>query len=188
MPYATCLRCTARPNGDVLVAVIVGNPTQTDHGAMSGGNGIHRFNRLPPTLIVEAGGNWHQRRECQTGETVFGSRLHEFMQGLSDGRPHVWIVIERMGKPALPGCNGEPGVFEFDRTSLGRESFLPKVVSQRPQESPQNVFKEDRICSVALERRLMTGALGFSVGHDRLMVSSLGRALGAREGEIRRGV
>src|SRR5690349_19994191 len=140
---------------------------------MLGRDGIHGFNRLAPTLVVEIRGTRHQWRERQAGQAIFGPRLQEFMQGLSDRWPHVGIVIERVRKPSLSGRNGKADVFEFDSAARRREALPSKVASQGAQASPQNLFKERGSCSVLLERRFMAGALGFAIGNDRFLVASL---------------
>src|SRR5690349_619735 len=109
---------------------------------MLGRDGIHGFNRLAPTLVVEIRGTRHQWRERQAGQAIFGPRLQEFMQGLSDRWPHVGIVIERVRKPSLSGRNGKADVFEFDCAARRREDFLSKVACLGCQEYHTNLFQE----------------------------------------------
>jgi len=109
---------------------------QADDGAVPGDDRIHRLDRFAPALIVEARRSRHERGECQAGEAIGGVRFQDLVQRLLHRRPHFGIIIERMGKPPLPGRHSKAGILQFDRASFCRESLLAQVARQRAQKSP----------------------------------------------------
>jgi len=153
--------------------VLIGHSAEADDGAVSGDDRIHRLHRLAPALIVETRRRRDERREREAGQTIRSVRLHHLMQRLLHRRPHLGIVIERMGKPPLSGRNGKAGILELHRAPSSGQVFLAEVARQGSQESAQELFQKRPVCSVVFERGLVACAFRFPVGDDRLMVLSL---------------
>jgi hypothetical protein len=103
------------------------------------------------------------------------------MQGLLYGRPHLWLVVERMKKCPLFGRNRKARVLEFHGTGCGCEPILPQIPGKRLEKSVQQLFKIGLIVCILLERRFMAEALRSTVGNDRFVVNTTGQFLNPME-------
>src|SRR4029077_6909414 len=101
---------------------------------------------------------------------VLSDGLNQFLERLSNGRPHVGIVVQWVRKATLLGRDGETGVLQLHRAGSGGQSFLPEIPRQVAEKSAQGPLKKWTIMCILVERGLVTETFRFPIGHHRFVV------------------